>query len=226
MASASGFYFVFLSGADVKEQQKIKEEVCRMADEQTVDQATQDLGDQTTETTTENSGEKQATFTQEQVNGIASKEAKHAQEKLLRDLGVEDFDSAKDGLVKYREYLDAQKSEAEKQAEEVEKANKTISEREQTIAEKDAEINTLNAKITALGKGVQSDSIEDVIALAERNVTEDVTMEQAIDGVLEKYPHFQGGAQPSSQATKPGNPSVNRNENVYDPFKAKVEKYK
>lgn len=197
-----------------------------MADEQTVDQATQNLGGETTETTTENGGEKQVTFTQEQVNGIASKEAKQAQEKLLRDLGVEDFDSAKDGLAKYQEYLDAQKTEADKQAEEVEKANKTISEKEQTIAEKNAEIDTLNAKITALGKGVQRDSIEDVIALAERNVTDDVTIDDAIEGVLEKYPHFRGGAQPSGQATKPGNPSVNRNEAEYNPFKAKIDKYK
>ena len=78
-----------------------------MADEQTVDQATQNLGEENVETTTtEQSGE--TTFTQEQVNGIASKEAKKAQEKLLRDLGVEDFESAKDGLAKFKEYQDAQ----------------------------------------------------------------------------------------------------------------------
>ena len=71
-----------------------------MADVETVDQATQNLGEENVETTatTEQSGE--TTFTQEQVNGIASKEAKKAQEKLLRDLGVEDFESAKDGLAK------------------------------------------------------------------------------------------------------------------------------
>ena len=122
------FLIVFLSEVDVKEQQKIIKEVCNMADEQTVDQATQNLGEQTTETTTENGGEKQVTFTQEQVNGIASKEAKQAQEKLLRDLGVEDFDSAKDGLAKYQEYLDAAKKVSGKLF-----ADDTLEETEQKI---------------------------------------------------------------------------------------------
>src|SRR5690606_39528585 len=36
-------------------------------------------------------------FTQEDVNRIAAREAKEAQEKLLKQLGIEDFESAKEG---------------------------------------------------------------------------------------------------------------------------------
>lgn len=197
-----------------------------MENEQTVDQATQNLGEQATETATENSGEKQeVTFTQEQVNGIAAKEAKSAQEKLLRDLGVEDFETAKDGFQKYQQYLESQKSEQQKQNEALEKANESISKYESKLANKDSEINLLNAKIIALGKGVQADSIEDVIVLAEKNVTDEVTIEQAIESVIEKYPQFQNTMQPSTQATKPGNPSVSRDTDAIDPFKAKIQKY-
>src|SRR5690606_41968312 len=56
-------------------------------------------------------------FTQEDVNRIAAREAKEAQEKLLKQLGIEDFESAKEGLQKFREWQEAQKTEAEKQAE-------------------------------------------------------------------------------------------------------------
>ena len=140
-----------------------------MADVETVDQATQNLGEENVDTTatTEQSGE--TTFTQEQVNGIASKEAKKAQEKLLRDLGVEDFESAKDGLAKFKEYQDAQKTDVERQQEALQQAKERESKLSEDISAKDKEIASLNAKITALGLGVNNESIDDVIALAERN---------------------------------------------------------
>ena len=180
-----------------------------MADEQTVDQATQTLGEENVETTTtEQSGE--TTFTQEQVNGIASKEAKKAQEKLLRDLGVEDFESAKDGLAKFKEYQDAQKTDVERQQEALALAKERESKLNEDISAKDKEIASLNAKITALGLGVNNESIDDVIALAERNVNEEVTIEDAIKSVIDKYPHFQTAQQASTQATKTGNPNGSR----------------
>ena len=181
-----------------------------MADEQTVDQATQTLGEENVETTatTEQSGE--TTFTQEQVNGIASKEAKKAQEKLLRDLGVEDFESAKDGLAKFKEYQDAQKTDVERQQEALALAKERESKLSEDISAKEKEITSLNAKITALGLGVNNESIDDVIALAERNVNEEVTIEDAIKSVIDKYPHFQTTQQASTQATKTGNPNGSR----------------
>lgn len=181
-----------------------------MADEQTVDQATQTLGEENVETTTTTEQSGETTFTQEQVNGIASKEAKKAQEKLLRDLGVEDFESAKDGLAKFKEYQDAQKTDVERQQEALQQAKERESKLSEDISTKDKEIASLNAKITALGLGVNNESIDDVIALAERNVNEEVTIEDAIKSVIDKYPHFQTVQQASTQATKTGNPNGSR----------------
>lgn len=64
------------------------------------------------------------TFTQEDVNNLVSKESKKAMEKLLRELGVEDMKSAKEGLKKFKEIQDAQKSDYDKALETIEKLTK------------------------------------------------------------------------------------------------------
>lgn len=66
------------------------------------------------------------TFTQEDVNNIVAKETKKAVEKLLKDLGVEDVKSAKEGLSKFKEIQDAQKSDYDKALETIEKQAKEI----------------------------------------------------------------------------------------------------
>lgn len=68
-------------------------------------------------------------FTQEDVNNIVAKETKRAVEKLLKDLGVEDVKSAKEGLSKFKEIQDAQKSDYDKALERIEtleKENETL----------------------------------------------------------------------------------------------------
>lgn len=127
-------------------------------------------------------------FTQDDVNNIAAREAKKAQEKLFKELGIEDFENAKEGMAKFQEWQDAQKTDAEKQAEK-------LGQLEKSHADTQAENATLKAQISAVKVGVNADSVEDVVALAERQVTEDVTIEDAIKQVIEKYPHFAGEAQ-------------------------------
>lgn len=144
---------------------------------QTVDQDTQTLGDNNQPTETEK------TFTQKDVNNIAAREAKSAQEKLLKDLGISDFNSAKEGMQKFQEWQDAQKTEAQKQQEELTKLN-------DNNANLQNENRTLKAQLSAMKLGVNSESIEDVVALAERQVSDEVTLEDAIKSVIEKYPHF------------------------------------
>lgn len=128
------------------------------------------------------------TFTQEDVNNIATKEARKAQEKLFKELGIEDFESAKEGMAKFQEWQDAQKTDAEKQAE-------RLTQLEQTHADTQAENETLKAQISAVKVGVATDSVEDVVTLAKNLVGEDVDMDAAIKQVIEKYPHFAGEQQ-------------------------------
>jgi hypothetical protein len=134
-------------------------------------------------------------FTQEDVNSIAAKEAKKATEKLLKQLGVKEFKDAKDGLSKYQEILDAQKTDADKlaeQAQALETSNQELTTKYQT----------LEAENAALKADVNPDSLNDVIVLARAQVSEDVTMEEAIGKVLEKYPNFKKEAAQQKEQKK------------------------
>lgn len=57
----------------------------------------------------------------------------------------------------------------------------------------------LEAKYTAVSKGVKLEAVEDVIALAKNKVSNKVTLEQAIESVIEKYPQF--GTAPDKPST-------------------------
>ncbi|GGB26785.1 hypothetical protein GCM10011409_00120 [Lentibacillus populi] len=188
--------------------------------EQTVDQQTNNqAGEQQTDTTTEKVEEK--VFKQEDVNNIVAKESKKATEKLLKELGIEDFENAKDGLAKFKEWQDSQKTEQEKQSEamqELETTNNNLSN----------ENTSLKAQISAMKQGVNAESVEDVVALAERQVSDDVTIDDAIKQIIEKYPYFgtqEEEKQQSPQIVTPGNPNGGSNKEP-DPFSAKLAKYK
>ena len=142
--------------------------------------------EQKTDTATEQKAEDKQqdnAFTQEDVNNIVARESKKATEKLLKDLGIENFDNAKDGLAKFREWQEAQKTDQEKKDE----AITNLTGQNETYK---SENETLKAQIEALKLGVHSESIEDVILLAKKNVSEEVTIAEAIKGVMEKYPQF------------------------------------
>lgn len=126
------------------------------------------------------------TFSQEDVNNIASKEAKRAQEKLLKQLGVEDFNSAKDGLVKFREYQDSQKTEQEK-------LNEQLTTYQNQVKESENAIFSLQAENAAIKSGITEEkNLNAVITLAKTKVVDDVDITKAIEMVVEEFPHFKG----------------------------------
>ncbi len=67
---------------------------------------------------------KSENYTQKDLSNLIAKETKKAQEKILKDLGVEDFKSAKEGLVKLKEIQDAQKTETQRIQDENERLTK------------------------------------------------------------------------------------------------------
>ena len=169
-------------------------------------------------TTTEIVEEK--TFKQEDVNNIVAKESKKATEKLLKELGIEDFEGAKDGLVKFRKWQDDQKTEQEL-------VNEKVGTLETSNNDLSSENATLKAQLSATKQGVKADSLEDVVALAERLVTEEVTIDEAIKQVVEKYPHFTQVEEKDPDSPKfviPGNPKGGEN-GKDDPFAAAVKKF-
>lgn len=191
--------------------------------------AEQGEGDQTSEQSggeeqsgTDSQQSEEKTFRQEDVNNIVAREAKKAQEKLLKELGIDDFENAKDGLAKFREWQESQKTEQEKQAEQLEQLQSNLN---QTTSENE----TLKAQLSALKQGVISDSVEDVVALAKNYVSDDVDMDKAIKQVIEKYPHFAQQKQEEQDEPKPqfttGQHQSDGNV-ITDPFKQKLAKYK
>ncbi|HEM4889352.1 TPA: hypothetical protein U1122_002169, partial [Streptococcus suis] len=103
-----------------------------------------------------------------------------------------------------------QKTEADKQTE--------------LLASKDRELTSvldankrLEAKLSALTQGVNADSVDDVIALSERLVNEDTTIDEAIKQVVGKYPQF--ATTPNTTEKKPtftvvDNPSASTKSDV------------
>ena len=126
---------------------------------------------------------KENVFTQEDVNNIVARETKKVQEKILKQLGVEDFNTAKEGIEKFREWQESQKTEQERQQEQL---NKLKQDYESVVAEKEK----LVAQVSAMKAGVRADSVEDVVVLANALVNDEVTIDEAIKQVVTKYPHF------------------------------------
>lgn len=170
-----------------------------MAEEQTVDHATEIV---------EEVAEK--TFSQEDVTRISTKEHKSGYSKAIKDLGFSDVETAKNALAEYAKWQESQKSEADKQAE-------ALTAKDKELANAQAENKVLASKLAALSKGVNTESVDDVIALAERLVTDEVSIDDAIGQVLAKYPQF-GKQEPVEDKkptiTVPGNPSAQSSDGI------------
>src|SRR5690554_3039825 len=93
-------------------------------------------GEQENETGTAPEKAEEKLFRQEDVNNIVAREAKKAQEKLLKELGIDDFENAKDGLAKFREWQESQKTEQEKQQEKLQE----LTQDNETLASENASL--------------------------------------------------------------------------------------
>jgi hypothetical protein len=145
-------------------------------------------------------------YTQDQLDQMFAERAKRAEDKaradLLKDLGVETPEAAKDLLKKQKEADDAQKSELQKAADQAAKAQKDLAElktaNEQTLAAMakrllDTEIKMLAAKAvydkdgkTLLRAAFRAEAIDDLLLLVDRStIIEKDGQYQGIDKALE-----------------------------------------
>nr|DAY85566.1 MAG TPA: Major capsid protein [Caudoviricetes sp.] len=131
-----------------------------------------------TKTDTKETAQEEKTFTQADVDKLI-------QERVARERKNQ---LSKDELKAYNDWKESQKTEEQKKNEAL-----TNAEKARLAAEEKA--TALEAKVACLSKGVVSDSVDDVVILAKAMVTEEVTIEQAIEKVLEKYPSFKGEQQ-------------------------------
>ena len=126
---------------------------------------------------------KDKVLSQSEVNALIARETKKAQEKLLKQLGVKDVKSAKEGLEKFKEIQESQLTEQQKIA-------KRAKELEESLTTTQQENGKLKAQLAALKADVDPESLDDVIVLANNMVDDDIDIDTAIKQVLKKYPHF------------------------------------
>ena len=149
---------------------------------------------------TETNPIEEKTFTQEEVNRMIKDRVAREKKGQI----------SKEELKAYQDWKESQKTEAQKQSEALTNA--------EAKAKAEAErANTFEVKVTCLCKGVLADSVDDVVILAKAMVSDDVTMDQAVDKVLEKYPSFKGmQQQDENKGFKIGAGSEGKKENVND----------
>lgn len=157
-----------------------------MADETTTTTATEQAqtAENTTQQTANTSETTEKTFTQAELDKVVADRLAREKAKL----------PTKEDLAEYKKWREENQTAEEKTAAEIKAAQEAKSAAEQKAAQ-------LEAKYTAMTKGVKSDAVDDVIALALGKVSETVTLEQAIDGVIAKYPQFSGATQPAPITT-------------------------
>lgn len=132
-------------------------------------------------------GKSGKTFTQEDVNRLLKAEKESAKKNLLKELGVEDAKSAKEGLAKYKEILEKDKTDTQKAQDTATQAtkDKEAAEARALLAE---------AKVEVLSAGCKPEYLDDVITLALKRVTDDTTLADVVKEMKEdtKYAAFFG----------------------------------
>lgn len=131
---------------------------------------------------------------------VSAEEAQRiAEAQLLKDLGVDSLDAAKENLKAYNEYTESKKTEDQKTQDRLETLENESKSKDDTIFD-------LQSKLAASNEGVHPDSVDDVVALAKSKVSDKKPIDKAIKEIVEKYPQFKGEDKEEKQTgVFPGN---------------------
>lgn len=140
-----------------------------------------------------NSPEK--TFTQSEVNRIMKGEKEKGRAAILKELGVKDFKTAKEGLDKYRASVEESKTDLQKATDAVAQANTEKAEAESRAV-------FAETCVTAIQAGVSSEYVKDFVAIALQKASAEE--EADMDGIISSmktnpaYSGFFTSTQPAS----------------------------
>lgn len=131
---------------------------------------------------------------------VSAEEAQRiAEAQLLKDLGVDSLDAAKENLKAYNAYTESKKTEDQKTQDRLETLENESKSKDDTIFD-------LQSKLAASNEGVHPDSVDDVVALAKSKVSDKKPIDKAIKEIVEKYPQFKGEDKEEKQTgVFPGN---------------------
>ena len=166
--------------------------------------------------------------TQEEFDNHSAGIMRNAQQKvekeILHMLGLNP--NEKDKLAKFKELYESSLTEAEKNAKKMEELSTSVSTLTAQVKEKDAIIAALS-KVS--GKGV--DDVSKLVRMARGLVTEDVTIEQALEEVLsytkKDTPKTPVGTPPPQNTSTPEEANPFKTGNITEQgklFKADIEK--
>jgi hypothetical protein len=131
------------------------------------------------EETTDNQAASQVYgFTQDQVDEVVAKRLAREREAVAKKLGIDKYEAVDSFLESYQN---------------------TVSEKETLVAELSLTKESLVDKefrLTALSAGVKPEYLDRAVKLARTELTDNVTIEQALEVVLEDFPMLKGGEQP------------------------------
>jgi hypothetical protein len=117
-------------------------------------------------------------FTQDQVDEVVAKRLAREREAVAKKLGIDKYEAVDSFLESYQN---------------------TVSEKESLVAQLSQTKESLVDKefrLTALSAGVKPEYLDRAVKLARTELTDKVTIEQALEVVLEDFPMLKGGEQP------------------------------
>lgn len=120
------------------------------------------------------SGSAQKTFTQEEVNAMMAAEKRQGKNSVLKELGFEDLNKAKEAIQGYNQYLETQKTTEQKNQEALQTAQK-----DKEAAENRAKL--VEYKLEAIKCGVRAEAVDDAVALAALRVSDTKDIKAVIE---------------------------------------------
>ena len=121
------------------------------------------------------------TFTQEEVNRMMAKEKNEGRKAILKELGIENVDDAKNNLSEYAKLKEAQMSELDKatQAQKKLEGEKAAAVKAQEVAE---------GKLKLLTEGCNKENLDEALVLVMSKVSDATDFDTALKQVKEKVP--------------------------------------
>lgn len=141
-------------------------------------------------------------FTQEELNRIIVREKEKATKAALKSLGFEDSSTAKTKIAELLELENNSKSDLEKLVKGKEKAEKNLT-------ETTAKVNELETQLSLLKLGVTPEKISEANALIALKISEEKTMDEAVEELKIDFPMLFVGASDQETSTHSGTGSSN-----------------
>lgn len=150
-------------------------------------------------------GKNQKTFTQEDLNRIAAQEKRQGANSILKALGFESEEKAK-------EYLEAKRKEDDEKKDDLQKAKDAEAAANTAKAAAEAKAALLEKRFKVVSMGVSADKADDIVTLATAKAIDGKTFEDAVEDLKKTYPELFKGKQEERKGTgSGGNPPRGKN---------------